>query len=124
MKTLDTIRTFKTKHFTLTVKAVEDFDLDLSWDDDGSVRAALESGEFQSFGVVATLYADGHEIAEDSLWGCIYESPAEFMDHVGIKAKARADGLNYGSYFSGMVRNVITEGRKELSSLAALTVRA
>ena len=41
MYTLGTIREFKTRNFTVLVTAQEEDDLDLSFDDDGSVREAI-----------------------------------------------------------------------------------
>jgi len=38
---IGTIREFKTKHFHVVVDAVEEFDLDLSWDEDGQTREGL-----------------------------------------------------------------------------------
>lgn len=49
MQSLGTIREFKTKNFKVIVDAVEDFDLDLSWDDTGEVRDKLERGVYISF---------------------------------------------------------------------------
>lgn len=123
MRTIETIRTIKAGRFSVRVTAVEDNDLDLSWDDDGSARAGLESGELMHFGVVATCYLDGRELANDSLWQCIYKTPADFMDHIGLKAKSRADGRNYGSYFSDMVRNVCRDARIAVSDMAAIKLR-
>lgn len=106
---------------------MEDSDVDLSWDDDGSVRAGLESGRFQHFGVVATVYCRGSEIGSDSLWGCIYESPRDFMDHVGIRHYSPKPGVipegQCGSYFSNMVRIAISEARKSLSTLRSVYLR-
>ncbi len=51
---IGTIREFKTQNFHVVVDAVEEFDLDLSWDENGSTREGL---------------------------GCIYKSLADFEDH-------------------------------------------
>ncbi len=123
MRTIEQIRRFKTRNFSVHVNAVEDSDIDLSWDDDGTVMAGLESGRFQAFGVVVTVYCRGAEVGTDSLWNCIYESPRAFMDHVGIKPKGRADGRNYGSYFSDMVRTAIGQARKHVADFRSIRVR-
>ncbi len=123
MRNLEIIRTFKTKNWTVTARAVEDFDFDLSFDDTGEIRKQLETGELQSFGVVVTVCFQGVEMGEDSLWGCIYKSPREFMDHVGIKALSRKDGRNYGSYFSDMVRQSIADARKTCATIKAAKIR-
>ena len=54
MRTLGTIRTIKAGRFTVTVRAVEELDLDLSFDDDGSVARALGAGELEAFTVKAS----------------------------------------------------------------------
>lgn len=120
------IRTFQTDKFAVTVTAIEDNDLDLSFDDDGEVRRKLESGELEAFAVKAALYFRGEEIASDYLGGCIYESPAAFMDHRGIRRYCPPGGKpgQCGSYFSDMVRGVISEGRKILSEIQRLHIRA
>lgn len=123
MTTIKTLRRFERCNFTVDVKAVEDFDLDLSFDETGEVRKQLESGELCSFGVIVTVYCKGQEVGEDSLWGCIYKRPEDFMDHHGLAAKSRKDGCNYGSYFVDMIRSAIAEARKNLSALNAVRVR-
>lgn len=128
-KQIETIREFKTKRFTVRVRAVEDCDVDLSWDDTGEVRAGLESGKFIAFGVIATAYLDGAKLAEDSLWGCIYCSPAEFMDHKECgeqTRKLRESGSTAvcGSYFSDMVSTVCREARKAVESMQTVHVRS
>lgn len=128
VRTIETIREFKTKRFTVRVKAVEDCDVDLSFDETGEVRKGLESGEFMAFGVVAKAYLDGVEIAEDSLWGCIYRSTAEFMDHKECgeqTRKLRESGSNAicGSYFADMVSSVCHDARKAIGAMQSVRVR-
>jgi len=119
--TLGTIREFKTKNFTVRVTAEEDWDTDLSWDEDGSVRKGLESGEFIAFQVSATVYYRGREVGADYLGGCIYKSIEEFMDHKECGKQnreyaAKGDPGRCGSYFSGMVHEAIKQARKELTA--------
>lgn len=108
--------------------AVEDNDLDLSWDEDGSTRAGLESGKFCSFGVVVTVYCRGSKVGEDSLWGCIYESPRAFMDHLGIKHYSPKPGTipegQCGSYFADLIRGAIAEARKSVVDFKSVYVRS
>lgn len=109
---------FKTKNFTVVMHAEEDCNLDLSFDDDGSVLKGLETGEFIAFGVVCTVYFRGRKIGEDSIWGCIYRNLEEFRDHFGCRPKG------YGSYFSDMVREAIGEARKTLAQGRTVYMRA
>jgi len=78
---IGTIREFKTKNFHVVVDAVEEFDLDLSWDDDGSTREGLENGTLIAFCARARVFLRGKEIASDYLGGCIYKSLEDFADH-------------------------------------------
>ena len=124
MHTLETIRTIKAGRFTVSVRALEEPDLDLSFDDDGSISKALDAGTLQAFCVEAVCTLDGIELAADHLGNCIYKRPREFMDHVGIIAHNRATGHNCGSYFSDMVRNVVRGARIKLAELQTVHVRA
>ena len=124
MKIIQNIRTIRTRNFTVRIDAVEDSDLDLSFDEDGSVRRGLESGELMAFGVVVKVCFRGAEVWQDSLWGCIYRSPADFQDHLGLRAKSRKDGCNYGSYFVGMIHEAIAEARKRIADFKTIPVRS
>ena len=128
MYTLGTIREFHTPNFTVRVTAEEDNDLDLSFDDDGSVREGLESGKFMAFCVKAAVYYNGTELATDYLGGCIYRSIEEFMDHkeCGRQNKiyaAKGEAGRCGSYFTDMVHTVCKEAREELHKLQNVRVR-
>ena len=123
MKTIQNIRTIRTRNFTVRVDAVEDSDLDLSFDDDGSVRRGLESGELMAFGVVVKVCFRGAEVGQDSLWNCIYSSPTDFQDHLGLRAKSRKDGRNYGSYFVGMIHSAIEDARKRIAVFKTAPIR-
>jgi hypothetical protein len=128
MRTIDTIREFKTKNFTVRMTAEEDNDIDLSWDEDGSVLAGLESGKFIAFCAACKVYFRGNEVASDYLGQCIYESPRAFMDHIGIRRYSPNPGKipagQCGSYFSDMVRSAIAEARKAISDMQSVRVRA
>ena len=78
---IGTIREFKTQNFHVVVDAVEEMDLDLSWDEDGSTREGLEDGELIAFCARARVLFRGLEIASDYLGGCVYRSLDEFEDH-------------------------------------------
>ena len=115
MQTLENIYKFNTRNFTIKVDAMEEHDPDLSWDETGETQRMIERGEWLCFTVKATLSFRGMKIAEDYLGNCIHENTRDFRDHFGI-AKLK----NTGSYFSDMVRNVISEGRKTLSEIPTL----
>ena len=61
MHTLGIMRTFRTKNFTVRVTAEEEYDVDLSWDDDGSTREGLENGTLIAFCAKAAVYYRGRE---------------------------------------------------------------
>ena len=78
---IGTIREFKTKNFHVVIDAVEEIDLDLSWDEDGRTREGLENGSLIAFCARARVFLRGKEIASDYLGGCIYKSLEDFADH-------------------------------------------
>lgn len=110
--------TFETANFSVEWAITPDYDLDLSWDEDGEVRAKLESGEYQSFGsrVTVTHKATGEIIGEDSLWGSIYADPREFRDHIGARGR-------WGSYIRDLVSGACSEARKRVQALHAIQLR-
>lgn len=119
-----TIRQFVTPRFRVIVDAAEDYDLDLSWDDDGSTAKALAAGRLIAFAVRARVLhrASGAELASDYLGGCIYESFDAFMDHRECGRQNRqyaAEGKTgrCGSYFADMIANVIAEARLVIADL-------
>jgi len=104
------IWSFKTRQFSVAYDVSEDDNLDLSWDDDGSVRDGLESGKYVAFQARVSVSNEyGDIIGADYLDECIYDTPQAFMDHRGIN---RHEGC--GSHFSDMVREAIAEARKRL----------
>lgn len=116
---LGRIRQFHTKHFTVAVDAYGDNDLDLSFDDDGSIRAKLDNGELVAFWVEVEVYYKGDKVGSDCLGGCIYESIEKFQDHRECGRQNRqwaAQGLSArcGSYFRDMIHEAIAHARKTL----------
>lgn len=109
-----TIWRFRTRNFTVEVDCDYETEcLDLSWDETGEIREAIESGEMAAYVMRArVLDKHGNEIGRDYLGQSIYADPREFRDHVGLVIKSREDGRNYGSYFVDMVREAIREGRQ------------
>jgi hypothetical protein len=82
-QSLGTIREFETENFRVVIDAIEETDLDLSWDEDGSQREGLDSGRLIAFCARARviLKETGQELGSDYLGGCIYESLRAFEDH-------------------------------------------
>lgn len=114
----NTIWKFETENFAVVMTAEEEHDLDLSWDDDGSVREGLESGEFVAFCAKCVVLFRGAEVGVDYLGNCVYRNFDEFRDHIGRNAKG------YGSYFSDMVREAIREARDTLTTVPRIRTRA
>lgn len=117
---------FETANLKIVATMTPCDDLDLSWDDDGSVREGLESGLYQAFDtdVLIIHKATGAELGCDSLGQSIYERPLDFIsEHLGLAAKSRADGCNYGSYFPDMVQEACAQARKTLRSMQSIKVR-
>ena len=118
------IRRFRRGLFEITVTAFDDKDYDpYTTGIDDEIRDKIEDGTFTVFRVEATLWLLGRELATEHLGGCIYESPRDFMDHIGLRQVERdhlaqtGHAVSIGSYFSDMVRAVIEEGRKEAIKL-------
>ena len=119
--TLGTMRTFRTKNFVVKVTAEEELDLDLSWDEDGSIAEGLRSGQYVAFCAKAAVYFQGEEIARDYLGGCIYKDFDDFMDHRACGKQnreyaARGEVGRCGSYFHDMIREVCKEAREEIKA--------
>ena len=128
-QSLGIIREFKTRNFRVIVDAVEDYDVDLSFDDTGEVRAKLESGEYVCFTARARVIHNAlGEVGTDYLGGCIYSSLDEFQDHRECAAqtrKLRESGSNAvcGSYFADMVAESIKGARATIRKSQAIRVR-
>lgn len=126
---LGTIREFKTAQFRVVVDALEDYDIDLSFDETGETREKLESGEYIGFCArVRVLHDALGEVSSDYLGGCIYASLEEFEDHrmCGKETRRlRSEGSSAvcGSYFSDMIRTAVSDARKALSDAKRVYVR-
>lgn len=125
---IGTMREFKTKNFKVVCDAIEDYDVDLSFDEDGSTLKALERGELICFTARVRVFYDGNEVGSDYLGGCIYTSLEEFMDHKECGAQNRkweAEGNpgRCGSYFYQMITDAIKEARKTILAQQAVYIR-
>ena len=63
MSKLATIRTIRTRNFTIRVDTLEESDLDLSFDDTGEIQSGLESGRLVAFCARVTVYLHGAKVA-------------------------------------------------------------
>lgn len=109
---LDIIWEFRTRNFIVRVEALEEYDLDLSWDEDGSIAAGIDAGGFVAFCARASVSFRGTMIGADYLGGCIYRDYPDFIDR------------SRGSYFSSMVREAIAAARAYMASAPKLRVAA
>ena len=89
MYKLGTIREFKTEKFHVIVDAVEECDLDLSWDESGETARGIEDGTYIAFCARARCFFRGFEVASDYLGNCIYKSLEDFQDHKECAAQNR-----------------------------------
>jgi hypothetical protein len=126
--TLGTIAEFKTAQFTVIVDAVEEFDLDLSWDEDGATARGLESGELIAFAARARVFHDTlGELARDYLGDCVYESLQDFRRSVGTCTDLKTGRVTRAGYCGAMVRTACDEARKRLrqvrNTVASIYVR-
>lgn len=110
---------FKTANFRVALECTPDYELDLSWDEDGSVLRDLENGNLFAFVAKVAVYdlTTGNEIGADYLGSCIYKSVEDFIDHREVgrynrELAAKGETARCGSYFRQMVTEAISEARK------------
>ena len=119
------IRTWKTARFVVRLDWQWEEYPDLSWDETGETIAKLESGEWGNYTFRVIVLADGREVGSDYLGNSIYADPEEFyLEHIGIRARAREAGLNFGTYFTDMMHGAIAEAREALCSPPFAPTRA
>lgn len=121
---------FETAQFVISATIRNDCDIDTSWMDE-ETKDNINSGLWQSFGTIVTVSTkDGLELGSDSLWGSVYESPAEFFsDHrsadpmnrnCSAMRAAKGGNVCICHYFPDMVRQAIGEARKRLRTMPKL----
>lgn len=122
---------FSTKNFTVCFKAEPEDSLDLSWDEDGSVKEGIESGLYDVFCAhIEIIYRPtGAIMGEDYLGQCIYKSPRKFMDHreCGVENRKNADNPERercGSYFTDMISEAVKATRIEVAKMQQIRLRA
>lgn len=129
MYVLETIRRFNTKNFTVVVEALEETELDLSWDDTGEIKVKLDEGQLVAFLARVRVLFHGQEIGVDYLGNCIYKTFGEFMDHkecgkLNREYEKQGSPARCGSYFHDMISEAIREARKALAQYQAIRVRS
>ncbi len=130
MDIIGTIREFKTENFRVIIDAVEDYDMDLSFDETGEVLSKLQSGKYVGFCArVRVMHSKLGEIGSSYLGGCIHESIEQFQDHRECAAQTRklcADGSSAvcGSYFSDMIREAISDARATIEASKSIKLRS
>lgn len=106
---MDTIWTFRTRNFTVTLACEPEQDMDLPWDDDGEAAEKIESGEWECLLYrVRVIGPNGETLGEAFLGDSIHADRDDF----------RGDG-----YFRDMVREAISEARKSLAVTRAIPLR-
>lgn len=133
---IEIIKEFRTKNFHVVLLTEEESDVDLSFDEDGSIRKGLENGSLVVFCAHAVVYCNGEEVGEDYLGNCIYKSIDEFWDlkEVGEqnrryerkekRRKVKAGSLGRcGSYAHDMISAAIEEARKRVVNLQPIHIR-
>lgn len=126
MRHQDRVWSFETAQFRIECYFAPDDDVDTSFDDTGETVANLNSGLWTAFQTEVRVVhkATGAELGADHLGGSIYANPRDFLkEHIGLAAKSRRDGCNYGSYFPGMVREAVTEARKQVRAIGSIRLR-
>lgn len=129
MNTLEIIRRWRLPRFTVTVLALEEPDLDLSWDETGNTQEKLDRGDLVAFCACVRVTLDGHIVlAEEFLGNCIYENYASFMDHAEAAQETRrlrAEGSQAvcGSYAADMVKEAIRCARRKITKIQCVNVR-
>lgn len=123
MYKIGTIREWKTQNFHVIVDAVEETDIDLSWDEDGSTREGLEDGSLIVFCARARVFLRGLEIGSDYLGQCIYKSLEEFQDHRECAAHTRKLWKREGKFniYRGPMRNGAVINKDKLKAHGFMT---
>ena len=117
---MQTLWTFHTRRFKVTLACEPDQDADLSWRDQEQADYDEAHGvEYWLFRVA--VYLDGYEIAADYLGGSGYSDPNAFgREHrdpdpmnrnCSIMRAVHGQDVSICHYFPDMVRNAISEAR-------------
>lgn len=115
MQVIGIIWQFNTARFHVVFEALEEIEMDLSFDEDGSTYRAILNNELQVFMVRGRLMMGEATIAEDYIGQCIHANIEDFIDHRGINSQPGA-----GSYFSDMVYGLVASAREHFATLPKL----
>ncbi len=110
----ETMWCFHTRNFSISWQiAPEEFYQYDGDDENGEIQRKINNGEYYAFMSRVVVLLNGTEVGADYLGGSVYATPSEFRDHIGSQGK-------YGSYFTDMVRQAISEARKTLGNVPKL----
>lgn len=120
----ETLWTFRTRNFRVTLECEPERDPDISWADEETLEK-LESGEWGNYTFKVAVY-DSHsdEIGSAYLGNSIYADPRDFMDHrlcgrANREYAAAGQAGRCGSYFTDMIGEAIREARQNYNQLRA-----
>jgi hypothetical protein len=116
-----TLRTWTTTNFSVELAYEYEHSPDTSWADAETLEE-IESGDLTAYCFRVAVYwrQCGVELSADYLGDSFYRDPADFAcEHIGLAAKARADGCNYGCYLTGMVAEAVADARKAIERMRA-----
>src|SRR5580692_5237452 len=112
MRNFETVWEFKTARFRIALEIEpEDMDPADSFQFEEDIDA-VRNGEVEWFCACVSVYLDDKRIAWDCLGGCAYKTIREFYE-AHRKYKER-------TYFGDMVREAISQARKELRDVPKL----
>ncbi len=100
MTIYETIHTFKTARFTVTLAVAPEYETP-DWDDCEAEIEAINAGELAWFVARVKIECDGRELGVDYLGGCCYES---------------ADQFRRDNYYYDMVRGVCRQARRAIEN--------
>lgn len=118
MDNFETIWTFATPHFRVELACAPEESPDLSWNKTGEIAKKIDRGEYVNVCFRVRVLFEGVTMGADYLGNSIYADVRDFRkEHVGARGQ-------YGSYFVDMVREAISETRKQMRTFQTIKLRA
>jgi hypothetical protein len=112
--TWNTLRSFRTARFKVSLQWEYDNDADLEFYD-AATRAGIARGDYAPYIFRVVVLSNDHVIGADYLGDSVYSDPAEFAhQHFGIAPRGRAKGVTFCCYFPDMLRAAIHDARRTL----------